>query len=65
MSDVEKDLPPWKEPLDTEPMIYRAKLINEIREWYYKKFKGGPEYRQVSIFDLIADFIMDTRKDNL
>lgn len=63
--DKDKLLPPWKEEPNYEPMVYRAKLINEISDWYYKKFKpGASDYVRVSVFDLIADFIIDTRTPN-
>lgn len=48
------------EEIDYKPMVDRALLINDIREWYYKKFKGINGYRTMSVFDLIADFIIDT-----
>lgn len=54
-------VPSHLEPPDYETPLNRAFLINKIDEWYEQKFKGQSGYKKVSIFDLIADFIIDTK----
>ena len=44
---------------DYETPLKRAELISEIHKWYEDKFKDSKvEFMQVSVFDLIADFVM-------
>ena len=64
-NDERQELKPWKEPVDYKPMIDRAKIINEIWEWYHKKYEGKSGVLKISVSDLIADFIIEngyTRK---
>lgn len=48
-------------PQNPKPALQRAELVNQIGDWYSKKFNDQGSWQKVSVFDLIADFIMDTR----
>lgn len=39
--------------------LERNDITIDIEEWYEKKFKNKSGYLKVSVFDLIADFIID------
>lgn len=60
-SNGEELVPSHLEPPDYETPLNRAFLENKISEWYDKKFAHETKrFKTVSVFDLIADFIMDT-----
>ncbi len=70
LNSVRKNIPSHLEPPDYETPLNRAFLVNKISEWYDKKFANETKiFKQVSVFDLIADFILDTKfgtpKENL
>ncbi len=47
---------------DYNKPLERAELILDIQKWYENKFKDvKTEYLKVSVFDLMADFVLDTR----
>lgn len=51
--------------VDYKTPLKRAELINEINKWYEKRFKNEKkEFLTISIFDLIADFVMDSQAIN-
>jgi hypothetical protein len=52
---------PLEAPLISESRIYRARLVNKINAWYKGKFANQTGYQKVSVYDLIADFVMDTQ----
>jgi hypothetical protein len=60
---VLQPIPSHLESPDYETPLNRASLINKIHHWYDKKFQHTKnfEYLKINVFDLIADFIMDTK----
>lgn len=55
-------VPSRLEPPDYETPLNRAFLINKISEWYDIKFLHEKlRFKTISVFDLIADFIIDTK----
>jgi hypothetical protein len=53
---------PWEEPPDYETPLNRALLLNKINDWYDIKFKEvRASHITVSVLDLIADFIIETK----
>lgn len=57
-----EDILSYLEPPDYETPLKRALLINDICAWYHKKFANRKsDYIKVSVYDLIADFIIDNK----
>lgn len=40
---------------------FREEIIKDVLEWYTKKYEGQTGQLKISVSDLIADFIIDSR----
>lgn len=40
---------------------FREEIIKDVWEWYSKKYEGKTGQLKISVSDLIADFIIDSR----
>lgn len=57
-----ENIPSHLESPDYKTPLKRALLINDIFAWYHKKFANRKsDYIKVSVYDLIADFIIDNK----